>query len=323
MISRKRTSGKQAPVAPDEKGSASARAIPVADSAVTLRRQSIDIRRFGRRLPGDISIADIRTWVVISIMGIATSGCLWLAYRRWPKQQVWRNDFQTSSFEADPRRLLVWPCIAISILVVLLAIAEGILFTRLDRRAKTRREVLSATHHRVISTLRSARHVISYMSAVAVLATLFGYQNYDIYWVIALSFLSIFTFTSAVESLRYGDALFFAGAALFICAAFLPVNPDYHSSAGILGSPAVEILLGVLMTAAWWFRASRGTIILSVTICVLPLVTVLTGGSEAVLAPYVGLVGVGVAALAWVLGAGQRIGRGDEGSLVSAPAVQN
>ena len=279
-------------------------------SGEATERHARESWRPARRLPGDLSIADTRIWMVISALAIAAACCFWVAYFKWPL------NYYESPPRQDPHRYIVFPCILACAVIAICSITEGYFYIRRSRNARSRREILQIMGTRPITVLHRVREIVSYLAVIGVLATLFGYQNTDITWILGLSLLGIFAIVSVISSLRQGDALYLSGASLFVVSAFLPASMYGNKPEVSLGTASIfEIILGALMIAAWWFKAPRGALILAGVACLLPLVTEFaeTPYSD-VVGPYAGLVGIAVAVVSWVLGTGQQLNPSDEQS---------
>ena len=72
------------------------------------------------------------------------------------------------------------------------------------------------------------------------------------------------------------------------------------------------------MIVAWWLKAPRGILVLAGTLCLLPIVSDFAE-SETLVGPYVGLVGLGLAILAWILGAGHLLSETGETLIAEEP----
>jgi hypothetical protein len=257
---------------------------------------------FNRRLPGDLSSADLRIWIFTLVLSLAAIACLWLAYLRWPLTEI---DYGAKT-ALDRHREIAWPYIAVCALIAICSFGNGIAGVSRSRRARSRREILQAADAKPALIFRKIREIASYVAATAIFTTVFGFENYDVAWIVGLSLLGALALISAISSLRQGDAIYLSGTLLFVIASFLPISDLYNNTqiginnaAGIVG-----IILGGLMILAWWLKAPRGILILTATLCILPIVSDFAE-SETLVGPYVGLVGLGLAILAWIFGAGQ------------------
>jgi hypothetical protein len=267
--------------------------------------------RFNRRLSGDLSIADLRIWMLTSALALAVIFCLYIAYHSWPQVQTGDG----TQYKQDPHRDIVWPYIALSALIVICSVIEGLVVTGRSRKAESRREILQATETRPAVISRKVREILSYVAATAVFTVLFGFENYQATWIVGLSLLGALALISAISSMRQGDAAYLSGALLYVAAIFLPIANFYNNTQiGISDAAGItEIVLGGLMIATWWLKASRGILVVISALCLLPIVSDFAA-SKALVGPYVGLVGLGLAILTWVLGAGQLLGEVGEQS---------
>lgn len=267
----------------------------------------------GRRLIGDMSVADVWTWVFLSMLAVGSIPVLWYTYLHWP--QVWvqvGSDVNNNMVQRnDPHRNIVWPCIVSVIAVFVLSMVEGYLAIQGARKAESRRELVQAIRGRTFSTVRLARQVASYVLLAAILTPIFGYQDYSVSWVAALSFFGIFGVTATMERLAYGDSLYFAGLLVYLVSVFLPVDMTGLSSGevhyqGIGSGNIFELVLGSITMLAWWFKAPRGILLVGIIACFLPLLTEITE-SRSAFGVLVGIVGVIAGFIAWLLGTGRRL----------------
>ncbi len=261
-----------------------------------------------RRVAGDFSIADLRIWLAMSLLGLAAAACLVVAYYRWPGVYHYNYKSNRAWHTRNSHSYLALLLVVPSVSIALCSIIEGVLFLRRSRHRRSRREILQFAHTRPMGIVHRVREGCSYIAASAIVATLFGFENYGVCWIAALSFIATSAVVSVIVSLRQGDALYLAGALIYIAAAFLPSVIDVENATfGINSTPGIiEVFAGLVMVLLWWLKASRGFLLLACVVGLLPLLSDFTRSTSNE-GPYVALIGLGVAVCAWALGAGQSI----------------
>lgn len=263
-----------------------------------------------RRVAGDFSISDLRIWPVMALLGLAAASLLVLAYTRWPTvlhytshsghYRTWR----TRSSHSYLALILA----TLALLITACSIIEGVLLFRRSRHGRSRREILQSAQTRPMQIVRHVRDGFSYVATSAIAATLFGFENYSISWIVALSLIAMTAAIGIVSSLRHGDALYLGGVTIYIVGAFLPSDILVRNATlGINGTPGIiQALVGLAMITLWWLKVPRGFVLLVSTVGLLPILSDFTRSSD-VEGPYVALVGLGMTALALALGAGHGI----------------
>ena len=220
----------------------------------TGRKQTGRLSAFQRkRMPGDISIGDLRNWVSVSILGCIAAVAASFALHTWPKRLVQLNDQEV--YRSDPHRYICYAVVAVGVIIAVLSVLEGLGSVRTPT-AELRQPILTRVVNPPIHrALRSAREFTSLAAGLLVFSGLVGFENYGVLWPIALAAIGGLALIALVRRIvcRGGDCLL-AGTVLLFIGAFVPIslNTGGPTVFGIQKAQGAIIAISAVILGVGW-----------------------------------------------------------------------
>jgi hypothetical protein len=223
-----------------------------------------------RRTRGDISVGDLRTWLVCVALGLIGAASSYGGLRTWDPRYV--NSGATMVEELDPRRNVCFLVMGMSLLVVLLSSWEGYLSRRLPTSGAPLRAMMSALDRPALKLARRCRQYASILAALPAFSSIAGFENYHFFWCLALAAVGGLALIAIVGIVQYGSDTLLGGSLLMAVSVLLPADRvDGDLVVGIATVPGFVALLSAAALVVGWYFAAPSPYFLPVAMLSAPL----------------------------------------------------